>query len=96
MSQNSACPSVARSDASWSMPPVGAPTKSFSARRDTASRSAAPSPASKSSSSAVVTEHTTAADEDNPAPDGTVLSSAMSTPPTPTPSSRSAQRTPAA
>ena len=39
VSRNSACPAVQSTDADWSRMPVGAPTKSFSARRASSTRS---------------------------------------------------------
>src|SRR6478672_8831362 len=53
------------------MPPVGAPTKSFSARRETASSSSADNPRPNRSSTAVATEQTSAAEDDSPDPLGT-------------------------
>jgi hypothetical protein len=63
-----------RSEASWSSPPVGAPTTSFSTARVAASSSSSSRSSSSTSTSAVVTAHTTAADDESPAPDGTSLS----------------------
>lgn len=77
------------------MPPVGAPTKSFSAPRVSAMISSTDCPRSNASSSAVATEHTTAADEDNPAPTGTSLSMATDTPVLSAPRARNGHTTPA-
>jgi len=96
MSQNSTLPAVQLSAASWSMPPVGAPTKSFSALRVTLSSSPADSRSPSRSSTAVATAQVSAADDDSPAPGGTVLSSAMRRPGTSAPSLSSAHTTPAA
>ena len=52
-------------------------------------------PRSKTSPSAAVTAHTTAAEDDNPAPPGTSLSIAISTPPSRWPARTSAHTTPA-
>ncbi len=68
------------------MPPVAAPATSFSARMHACASRARPSsePASpmwKTSSSATATAHSSAAEEDSPAPYGTHESTAASNPP---------------
>ena len=92
---SSAAPSSPRTATVWSMPPVGAPTTSVSARM-AASMRVPGGPPPTSSSSAIPTEHSSAADDDSPAPSGTRLSTNRSTPGTSYPASRSAHTTPAA
>lgn len=75
----------------WSIPPVGAPTTSVSARTAASTMSSCGPP-----SRATPTAHSSAADEDSPAPTGTVLSTSTSNPPRSWPASRSVQSTPAA
>ena len=67
-SSSSACPCSQSSEADWSMIPLGTPTKSFSARRQSAasSRRSTFSPYSSVSASAVA--HSRAADDDSAAP----------------------------
>ncbi|OEV22957.1 hypothetical protein AN220_27065 [Streptomyces nanshensis] len=84
-----------QAEAVWSMIPQGMPTKSFSARwhsRASCCRDSS-SPYSSVSASPVTTSR--AADEESPAPVGTVLVRCTSAPPTGSPASRSAQPTPA-
>ena len=94
-SSSSACPARQSSDADWSMMPVGTPANSFSARRAivTSSARGTSRPASEVSASAVA--HSSAAEEDSPAPAGTSESMAMQAPGTRWPAASSAQATPA-
>ena len=94
MSQKSTCPASPRRLASWSIPPVGAPTASFSTRRLRASRPSGPRPRPRWSSRAHTTEHTSAAEEDSPAPVGTSESTSMRSGGTSTPSSCSSHSAP--
>ncbi len=98
-SSSSAWPGSASMAMVWSMPPVGAPTYSFSARTHAAAnrRRSARSVRSSSSSPAraVATEHSRAAELDRPAPTGTSESIVASKPGTSWPSSRSTETTPA-
>ena len=89
-----------RSDAAWSIPPVGAPATTFSARSHAAASRARPSserpsPNPARSSTAIATAHSRAADDDRPAPTGTWPSTQTSRPGGSRSSSASAQRTPA-
>ncbi len=95
---SSAVPGSASSATVWSMPPVGAPATSLSARMHASTRlrrSASPSASPARWAIATATEHSRAADDDSPAPSGTVLSTHTSSPGTATPASRSAHATPA-
>ncbi len=76
-----------RSEADWSMMPVGAPTKSFSARCVARTISSALSPAPVSSLRAEMTAHSMACEEDSPAPRGTSESRSRSRPGTSMPRS---------
>ena len=68
LSRNSACPAVQRSDASWSIIPVGAPTKSFSARvREPREPRSRRRPRPSRSFTASATAHSSACDDDRPA-----------------------------
>ena len=90
------------SDAAWSMPPVAAPTISFSARTQAAASSRRPvgrsrrGPSPNRSSAASAVAHSSAADDDSPAPSGTVSVTSRSSPRTGCPAARSAHSTPAA
>ena len=76
------------------MIPHGTPTKSFSACwASSASRSRVMRSENRSRNPSA-TEHSSAADDERPAPIGTLLSMWMSAPPTGRPASRSAQATP--
>ena len=80
------------------MPPVGAPATSVSARMQAstrARRSVSLSSRPARWAIATATEHSRAADDESPAPSGTVLSTHTSSPGTSTPASRSAHATPA-
>ncbi len=79
----------------WSMPPVGAPATSDSARivGATSSRAASPRPAASLTASPV--EQTNAAELESPEPRGTRPSTTRSSPGRSWPSSRSAHTTPA-
>ena len=93
-----AAPGSASSATVWSMPPVGAPATSVSARMQASTRRrrcGSPSASPTRWAIATATEHSRAADDDSPAPSGTVLSTHTSSPGTSTPASRSAQATPA-
>ncbi len=83
----------------WSIPPVGAPATSASARMHAATRSRR-TPAVSSRpvrpATATATAHSRAAEEESPAPNGTVLSRTRSRPVTSRPCSRIAHSTPAA
>ena len=95
---SSAAPGSANIATVWSMPPVGAPATSVSARMHAATRRSLVARSSgmpATEATATATEHSRAADDDSPAPSGTVLSTQTSSPPTSTPDSRSAQTTPA-
>ena len=88
----------ASSETVWSMPPVGAPATSDSARMHAAARSRRASGVvsiPSRSATATATEHSSAAELDRPAPSGTVPSTKTSTPGTSWPASRSAHSTPA-
>ncbi len=87
VSISSAWPSSAISEAAWSMPPVVAPTTSFSARTQARASSRrpsglSPSPSPFRSSTASAVAHSNAADDDSPAPNGTVSTTARSSPAT--------------
>ena len=80
---SSAEPSSASRETVWSIPPVGAPATSDSARMQAAAsrrRPSASSGRSSSEASATATEHSRAAELESPAPTGTLVSIAMSTP----------------
>ena len=99
MSHSNACPATPRSEANWSIPPVGAPTTSFSTARDRESSAPSSSPRPYASSTARTAAQTTAAEEDRPAPSGTSESIEISRPLAPgavgsTPRSRSSQAAP--
>ena len=86
--------------AAWSMPPVGAPAMSFSARWHAAARTSRPSgessrPRPKRSDTAAATAHSSAAELDSPAPRGTRPSTTTSRPRTAYPACRRAHTTPA-
>ena len=73
---SSAAPSVPCTAIVWSIPPVGAPTTSVSARMEAStkrSRTSSVSSTPMRSSRAVPTEPSSAADDDSPAPGGTLL-----------------------
>ena len=96
---SSAAPASPKTATVWSMPPVGAPTTSVSARMQASISSRRRSSVSSRpirSARATATEHSSAADDESPAPTGTRLSTSRSTPGTRWPASRSAQMTPAA
>ena len=96
-SMSRAEPSVASIETVWSMPPVGAPTYSVSARTQAwASRSRTLSVRGRSSrpATATATAHSRAAELDRPAPIGTSLSMRISSPGTSSPPWRIAQSTP--
>ena len=81
------------------MPPVGAPTMSFSAWRAAVTSSGRDSPRSSRSSTAAATEQVSAAEDDSPAPGGTSLSTSTASPAAPSGHSvrpRSAHTAPAA
>lgn len=85
-------------DAIWSMIPQGTPTKTFSARWHSWAMRRGVSPSPYRSLSAVAVTTSSAADDDSPAPVGTVDSKCRSAPPAApvsSPASRSAQTTPA-
>ncbi len=86
-SKNRAWPAVLRVEAAWSISPVGAPTNSFSARRASLARSSGAISSPSRSTSAVSTAHSSAAEEDRPAPTGTSEVSTRSAPPTRCPAS---------
>ena len=65
-------PPVHSVEAAWSMSPVGAPTNSFSARRASFARSSGSMASPPRSASAVSVAHSSAAEEDSPAPIGHV------------------------
>ena len=95
---SSAAPGRASSATVWSMPPVGAPATSVSARMQActhANRAASSSGRPTTAAIATATEHSSAADDERPAPRGTVPSTHTSSPGTSTPDSRRAQATPA-
>ena len=94
-SSSSACPAWDSSEADWSMMPVGTPTNSFSAWQVSATSSPRGTlrPPSEVSASAVA--HSSAADEDRPAPAGTSESMATHAPGTRWPAPSSAHATPA-
>ena len=77
------------------MIPVGTPTKSFSARRAMPASSWRTTSRPASWVRASATAHSSAADEDRPAPCGRSESTATRAPGTGYPASRSAQTTPA-
>ena len=81
--------------AAWSIKPVGAPTKAFSARLASLARSSPAMSRSLRSARAVSTAHSSAADDDKPAPVGTSDESTRSAPPIRCPASWSAHTTPA-
>ena len=98
-SMSSAAPGSASIDTVWSIPPVGAPAISVSARMHaatSASRTSGVTSVPTRAVTAMATAHSIAAELDRPAPSGTVLSTSRSAPGTSTPLSRSAQGTPAA
>jgi hypothetical protein len=100
VSSSSAWPAVPSSDAAWSMPPVCAPTTSFSARRHASTSTFRPSadpprPSPYSSSTASAAPHSRAADDESPDPSGTVSVTSRSIPPAAYPACRSAHSTPA-
>ena len=64
------------------MPPVAAPTTSFSARTHARASSARSRPSPYTSFAANATAHSNAADDDSPAPSGTVSVTCTSSPPT--------------
>jgi hypothetical protein len=66
--------------ADWSSPPVGIPMKSFSAARATLMMSSGVRSNWLMLLSAAATAHSTAAEEERPAPVGTVLSMKISQP----------------
>ena len=76
------------------MIPDGTPTNSFSARRAIAASSRRGTTRPPSSVSASAVAHSSAAEEDSPAPAGTSESMAMLAPGTSRPAARSAQATP--
>ena len=95
-----AWPSVQRSDADWSMPPVGARAMVFSALAQIAASevrdaSSCASARPDRSDSATATAHSSAAELDSPAPSGTRPSTARSAPATWWPACSRAQKTPA-
>ena len=97
---NSTEPVTPKAAESWSSSPHGTPTKSFSARcarRASAARGRSATATPASPASARPAAHSSAADEDRPAPTGTVEAIARSAPPkSPSiPASSSAQATPA-
>ena len=94
VSNSSTDPRCDAADAVWSIGPHGTPTKSFSACWASRAISRASSLTPDSTDVANVVTHSTAADEDSPAPDGTWESSARSKPPTGWPAWRSAQIAP--
>ena len=94
-SSSIAWPSWHSSAAYWSMIPVGAPTKSFSARLAIAASVRRSTVTPDSSQSASATEHSSAAEDDTPAPTGRSESMSIEAPATSMPASRSAHATPA-
>ena len=94
-SSSSAWPASQSSDADWSMIPHGTPAKSFSARCAAAASAGRVMSSWYRSASASATEHSSAADEDRPAPRGTSESITSRAPPAGCPASRRAQTTPA-
>ena len=78
------------------MMPVGTPTKSFSARRASRASSGGAIATPYSPVRATAVAHSSAAEDDSPAPCGRSASMATRAPPTACPASRSAQATPAA
>ena len=82
-------------EAIWSITPLGTPTNAFSARCASSASSAGGSPRPSRSASAAATEHSSAADEDRPAPCGTSPSTVTVIPPGSCPASRKTQTTPA-
>ena len=95
---SSAAPGSASKATVWSMPPVGAPATSVSARMQAVTSRRRPASSSATPARwaiATATEHSRAAEDESPAPSGTVLSTHTSSPGTSTPSWRSAQATPA-
>ena len=93
-SRNNTCASTQHNDAVWSNNPVGAPTKSFSARcthRATRGRSSTDRFANPNNANA--TAHSNACDDDNPAPAGTSPAITRFAPPV-TPSPRNTHATP--
>jgi hypothetical protein len=79
-SSSSAWPAWLSSDADWSMMPDGTPTNSFSARRAIAASSPRGTGVPASSVRASAVAHSSAAEEDRPAPAGTSESMAMQAP----------------
>ena len=73
-SRNTAQSGSPSSDADWSMMPVGAPTASFSASCPTFASVSRSRPSSHRSFSASATAHSIAAEDDSPAPTGTLES----------------------
>jgi hypothetical protein len=94
-SSSSARPARHSSEADWSMMPEGTPTNSFSARRASAASSPRGTSTEASDVSASAVAHSSAAEEDSPAPAGTDESIAMQAPGTGYPAERNAQATPA-
>ena len=94
-SSSSAWPDRLSSEADWSMMPEGTPTNSFSARRAIAASSRRGTASSASSVRASAVAHSSAAEEDRPAPAGTSESMATQAPGTGWPAASSAQATPA-
>ena len=88
------CPASPRRLTSWSIPPVGAPTASFSTSRVSAKTASSSRPRPRWSSTARTTEQTRAADDDRPAPVGTSESTVISIGGTSTPRSVSSQSAP--
>ena len=81
VSNSSTQPCCEAAEAVWSIGPHGIPTKSFSARWAIRAISIAAELARPARvAAASVVAHSTAAEEDSPAPDGTVESSARSIP----------------
>ena len=91
-----ALPASPSSDTVWSMPPVGAPAASDSARTLGATRSRTSRPRPAASVAARATEQISAAELDSPEPRGTRPSTSRSSPGTSWPASRSAHTAPAA
>ena len=81
--------------ADWSMMPVGAPTNSFSARLAIFASSSRATATPDSEQSASATEHSSAAEDDTPAPTGRSESMSMEAPRMSSPAARSAQAAPA-
>ena len=94
-SRSIACPCWQSRAADWSMMPVGAPTNSFSARLAIAASAVLGTEIPDSEHSARATAHSSAADDDTPAPTGRFESTSTDAPRTARPAAPSAQATPA-